>query len=85
MNIIERILPNDDAADDLAAKLNLDSVHTVRGWRRRKSIPKWHWSAIVTAKIATYEQLAAAVAANQPQTTNTRAVNQVANQKEGAV
>jgi transposase len=37
------------------------SIHTVRSWGQRNSIPAEHWPAFLTAGAATLEELAAGV------------------------
>lgn len=38
------------------------SIHTVRSWVQRNSIPSEHWAALASAEIATLDELAAAAA-----------------------
>lgn len=45
------------------ARLRGVSVHTVRSWQQRNSIPAEHWSAFAADGVATLEQLAAAASA----------------------
>jgi uncharacterized protein YjcR len=47
--------------DTLADHLGV-SVHTVRSWAQRGSIPAEYWAAMAKASIATLEELAAAAA-----------------------
>lgn len=41
------------------------SLHTVRSWAQRKSIPAEHWAAIRDLGIATLDELAAAAATKE--------------------
>lgn len=43
------------------AELSGASIHTVRSWGRRNSIPPEHWSVLIEAELATLEELFAAV------------------------
>lgn len=36
------------------------SVHTVRSWRQRNSVPSQYWGAFVDARLATVDELMAA-------------------------
>mgnify|MGYP001574337554 CR=1 FL=1 len=56
--------PADDQA--LAAELGI-SVHTVRSWRQRNSIPAEHWKALEDTQRASLGELAAAAAAKRNQ------------------
>lgn len=47
---------------ETVAKVCGVSVHTVRSWMQRNRVPAEHWSALVDAKWATLEDLAAAAA-----------------------
>lgn len=38
------------------------SIHTVRSWIQRNSIPSEHWAALANAGLATLDELAAAAA-----------------------
>jgi len=50
------------AADcDQLATLRGVSIHTVRSWGQRNSIPSEHWADIVEAKMATLAELVAGV------------------------
>jgi hypothetical protein len=65
MTIIERILPNDEAAAKITSLLSIPTINTVRGWKRRKSIPKEFWLGLHENGIATLEELALAAASKQ--------------------
>jgi hypothetical protein len=58
------LAPKDDQT--LAAELNV-SIHTVRSWRQRNSIPSEHWKAIVASGRATSDELIDAAAAKSRQ------------------
>jgi hypothetical protein len=50
------------AADcDRLAELRGVSVHTVRSWGQRNSIPAEHWPALVEAEVTTLPELIAGV------------------------
>jgi hypothetical protein len=44
------------------------SVHTVRSWAQRNSIPAEHWAGFAADAVATLEELAIAAAAKRPDT-----------------
>lgn len=47
------------SADDAAiASARGVSIHTVRSWKQRDSIPAEHWAGIATMRLATLEELA---------------------------
>lgn len=52
------------AGAERLADLRGVSVHTVRSWATRDSIPAEHWLALVSEKLATLDELAAHAAAN---------------------
>lgn len=41
----------------------VESVHTIRSWGQRGSIPAKHWAALANANLATLEELAIDAAA----------------------
>lgn len=45
-----------------AALRGVESIHTVRSWRQRDSIPAHRWKDVSDAGFATLEELAAAAA-----------------------
>ncbi|WP_181321168.1 hypothetical protein [Sphingomonas sp. PP-CE-3G-477] len=51
------------AGADRLATLRRVSLHTARSWAQRDSIPAEHWSDIVKADIASWEELGNAAAA----------------------
>lgn len=60
-DIVKRAGP--DAKIALARKV---SIHTVRAWKQRDSIPAEHWAGFVADGIATYDELAEAAASRLP-------------------
>lgn len=56
--------PGDDQA--LAAELKV-SIHTVRSWRQRNSIPAEHWKALESMGRASLGELAEAAASRRGQ------------------
>jgi hypothetical protein len=55
------------AADcDRIAELRGASIHTVRSWGQRNSIPAEHWPAFIEAQAATLDELAAGVKPRKP-------------------
>ena len=55
-----------DASVARIADLTNVSIHTVAAWRKRDSIPGWHWLAFRDAGFATLEELAVAASASGP-------------------
>lgn len=55
----EIIRDNDEALIAETAKV---SVHTVRSWAQRNSVPSGYWSALIAAGLATADELIAAAA-----------------------
>lgn len=55
-----------DADCEKIAELRGASIHTVRSWGQRNSIPAEHWPAFVSAGAATLEELAAGVKPRKP-------------------
>lgn len=59
--IVRRAGPAEDVARDRGV-----SVHTVRSWIQRDSIPAEHWLGFAGLGAATLDELAAAAAARAP-------------------
>lgn len=61
MQTHSEIVKRAGAAEEVARARGV-SVHTVRSWIKRGSIPAEHWAAFAAEGVATLEQLAAAAA-----------------------
>lgn len=61
MHTHSQIVKRAGAADDVARARGV-SVHTVRSWIKRNSIPAEHWAAFARDGIATLDELAQAAA-----------------------
>ena len=51
-----------DAGHSNLAELTASSIHTVRSWEGRNSIPSGHWKTIIDAGLAKADELIAAAA-----------------------
>lgn len=54
-----------NAGEDAVHALTRASIHTIRSWVQRDSIPAPHWVTLVTAGHATADELMAAAAAKR--------------------
>lgn len=57
-----------DAGGPMAIKRRLSlsaTIHTIRSWAARNSIPAEYWSSVATAKLATLKELADAAEARR--------------------
>lgn len=51
-----------DAGAQRLATLTDVSIHTVRSWAQRDSVPSEHWAKLIAANITTADELIAAAA-----------------------
>lgn len=59
MRTHSQIIADAGGPSQLKRRLNLlATIHTVRSWAARDSIPAAHWNAVVAARLATLQELA---------------------------